>query len=120
LKRIIEKSNRQTQKTRMIAANNSHSYTFKLAYTCQTISYLVDTNITMSKFMTLVKENVATEFNINANCGIEIVKSGQYFNTFGRDPELAPAIEASEQKIIEMFGNNDMTFYIRTIPETPV
>jgi hypothetical protein len=73
-------------------------------------------NTTVTKFITLVKENIKPDFDINENIDIEIVKAGQYCHVNGRnESELAPAIEPSEHKLVELFGNNEMAFYIRII-----
>lgn len=89
---------------------------FKMVYTCKTINYNIDSNMTIANFINYVKQKIRVDFNIDNNIGIEIVESGQFNNENGRDAELATALYSSDITIREKYGNNykNLAFYIRT------
>ena len=95
---------------------STHSFYFKLAYTCQTINYDIDLDMSIENFINYVKDKIRVDFNIDNNYDIEIVKAGNPDNINGHDAELAPALEPSDTSIREKFNNYKQTaFYIRKI-----
>lgn len=94
-----------------------HSFYFKTVYTCQTINYDIDLDISITRFINYVKEQIRVDFNIDNNTDIEIVEAGNPYNINGCDAELAPALEYSDTTIREKYGDNykQMSFYIRTV-----
>ena len=96
---------------------SEHSFYFKLVYTCQTVNYDIDLNMSMTEFINYVKDKIRVDFNIDNNCDIEIVESGQPNNVNGRDAEVASALEYSNTTIIEKYGDNYkyIAFYVRPV-----
>ena len=96
---------------------SKHSFYFKLVYTCQTVNYDIDLNMSMTEFINYVKDKIRVDFNIDNNCDIEIVESGQPNNVNGRDAEVASALEYSNTTIIEKYGDNYkyIAFYVRPV-----
>ena len=95
---------------------STHSFYFKLAYTCQTINYDINLDMSMNNFINYVKDKIRVDFNIDNNYDIEIVKAGNPDNINGHDSELAPALEPSDTSIREEFNNyKQIAFYIRKI-----
>lgn len=96
---------------------STHSFYFKLAYTCQTINYDIDLNMPIENFINYVKDKIRVDFNIDNNYDIEIVKAGNPDNINGHDAELAPALEATNYTILQTYGDNykQIAFYIRTV-----
>lgn len=96
---------------------STHSFYFKLAYTCQTINYDIDLNMSIENFINYVKDKIRVDFNIDNNYDIEIVKAGNPDNINGHDAELAPALEATNYTILQTYGDNykQTAFYIRKI-----
>jgi len=92
--------------------NEDYVFTFKLAYTCEKKDYIVNENTTITDFIQDMKVKVRKDFHFNSNVYIEFVKCGQYNNVNGYEPELAPALENSSQKLYQVF-DKDCTFYIR-------
>jgi hypothetical protein len=97
---------------------NAYKFYFKLAYTCQTKTYVFNPNITIRKFITSVKRKARSDFAIRYNEDVEIVETGQYDNINGIDAEKAPALEHCNLTLEEMFGNRQTApaFYIRIVP----
>ena len=95
-----------------------YEFYFKLAYTCETTTYLFNQCITITNFIGIVKRKVPSDFNIYSDENIEIVETGQYDNINGMDAEKAPALEHSDNTLEEMFGgrNSLPSFYIRIVP----
>ena len=95
---------------------STHSFYFKTVYTCQTINYDIDLNMSITEFINYVKRKIRVDFNIDNNYSIEIVEAGQFNNENGRDAELASALEYSDTSIREKFDNyNQTAFYIRPV-----
>ena len=95
---------------------STHSFYFKTVYTCQTINYDIDLDMSITEFINYVKDKIRVDFNIDNNYAIEIVEAGQFNNENGRDAELAPALEYSVTTIREKFNNYKQTaFYIRPV-----
>ena len=96
---------------------STHSFYFKLAYTCQTINYDIDLDMSIVNFINYVKDKIRVDFNIDNNYDIEIVKAGNPDNINGHDSELAPALEATNYTILQTYGDNykQTAFYIRKI-----
>jgi hypothetical protein len=95
---------------------STHSFYFKTVYTCQTINYDIDLNMSITEFINYVKGKIRVDFDIDNNYSIEIVEAGQFNNENGRDAELAPALEYSNTCIREKFNNyNQTAFYIRPV-----
>ena len=96
---------------------STHSFYFKLAYTCQTINYDINLDMSIENFINYVKDKIRVDFNIDNNCDIEIVETGQPNNVNGRDAEVASALEYSDTTIIEKYGDNYkyIAFYVRPV-----
>ena len=96
---------------------STHSFYFKLAYTCQTINYDINLDMPIENFINYVKDKIRIDFNIDNNYDIEIVKAGNPDNINGHDAELAPALEATNYTILQTYGDNykQTAFYIRKI-----
>ena len=95
---------------------STHSFYFKTVYTCQTINYDIDLNMSITDFINYVKNKIRVDFDIDNNYSIEIVEAGQFDNVNGRDAELAPALEYSHTSIREKFNNYKQTsFYVRPV-----
>ena len=95
---------------------STHSFYFKLAYTCQTINYDIDLDMSIENFINYVKDKIRVDFDIDNNYDIEIVKAGNPDNINGHDAELAPELEPSDTSIREKFNNyKQIAFYIRKI-----
>ena len=95
---------------------STHSFYFKTVYTCQTINYDIDLDMSIENFINYVKDKIRVDFNIDNNYDIEIVKAGNPDNINGHDAELAPALEPSDTSIRENFNNyKQIAFYIRKI-----
>ena len=95
---------------------STHSFYFKTVYTCQTINYDIDLDMSISNFINYVKDKIRVDFDIDNNYDIEIVNAGNPDNINGHDAELAPALEPSDTTIREKFNNyKQIAFYIRKI-----
>ena len=95
---------------------STHSFYFKTVYTCQTINYDIDLDMSITEFINYVKGKIRVDFDIDNNYSIEIVEAGQFNNENGRDAELAPALEYSVTTIREKFNNyKQVAFYIRPV-----
>ena len=95
---------------------STHSFYFKTVYTCQTINYDIDLDMSIANFINYVKDKIRVDFDIDNNYDIEIVKAGNPDNINGHDAELAPALEPSDTSIRENFNNyKQIAFYIRKI-----
>ena len=95
---------------------STHSFYFKTVYTCQTINYDIDLDMSIENFINYVKDKIRVDFDIDNNYDIEIVKAGNPDNVNGHDAELAPALEPSDTSIREEFNNyKQIAFYIRKI-----
>ena len=95
---------------------STHSFYFKTVYTCQTINYDIDLDMSITEFINYIKRKIRVDFDIDNNYAIEIVEAGQFNNENGRDAELAPALEYSVTTIREKFNNYKQTaFYIRPV-----
>ena len=96
---------------------SEHNFYFKLAYTCKTINYEINLDLSITDFINYVKNKIRIDFNIDSNKTIEIVEAGQFNNVNGRDAELAPALEISDKTIREKYENvyKQTAFYIRLV-----
>ena len=95
---------------------STHSFYFKTVYTCQTINYDIDLDMSIANFINYVKDKIRVDFDIDNNYDIEIVNAGNPDNITGHDAELAPALEPSDTSIRENFNNyKQIAFYIRKI-----
>ena len=95
---------------------STHSFYFKTVYTCQTINYDINLDMSIENFINYVKDKIRIDFNIDNNYDIEIVKAGNPDNINGHDAELAPALEPSDTSIREKFNNyKQIAFYIRSV-----
>ena len=95
---------------------STHSFYFKTVYTCQTINYDIDLDMSIENFINYVKDKIRVDFDIDNNYDIEIVKAGNPDNINGHDAELAPELEPSDTSIREEFNNyKQIAFYIRKI-----
>jgi len=96
---------------------STHSFYFKMVYTCQTINYDINLDMSIAEFINYVKDKIRVDFNIDNNYDIEIVKAGNPDNINGHDAELAPALEATNYTILQTYGDSykQTAFYIRKI-----
>ena len=95
---------------------STHSFYFKTVYTCQTINYDIDLDMSIANFINYVKDKIRVDFDIDNNYDIEIVNAGNPDNINGHDAKLAPALEPSDTTIREKFNNyKQIAFYIRKI-----
>lgn len=96
---------------------STHSFYFKTVYTCQTINYDIDLNMSIANFINYVKDKIRVDFDIDNSYDIEIVKAGNPDNINGHDAELAPALEATNYTILQTYGDNykQLAFYIRPV-----
>ena len=96
---------------------STYSFCFKVIYTCESMNYDIDLDMSISDFINIVKNKVCIDLNIANNYDIEIVEAGQFNNVNGRDAELAPALEISDTTIREKYGDNykQIAFYIRPV-----
>jgi hypothetical protein len=102
----------------MAESNEYYEFYFKLAYTCQTKFYLVNPDISIKNFIEDIKQRALIDFNAEPHEDIEIVEAGQSNNINGRDAELAPSLENSNDTVRQIYGGRYKTtaFYIRKIP----
>ena len=104
----------------MTSTNDSVYYNcyFKLVYTCKTINYTINSNITISEFIDYVKNRIREDFQLNIYEDIEIIQSGQFPNVNGNQAEMAPALQPSDYRLCDLYNINSFdikTFYIRKI-----
>lgn len=94
---------------------STHSFYFKMVYTCQTINYDIHLDMSIANFINYVKDKIRVDFDIDNNCDIEIIKAGNTDNINGHDAELAPALEATNYTILQTYGDDykQIAFYIR-------
>lgn len=91
---------------------------FKLAYTCQTKMYRINTSWTIKEFLDYVRIRTRRDFDFNDNDIIDIVEAGYPDNCNGRDAELAPAIEDpttdhDNNFTVKYKFTNQTAFYVR-------
>lgn len=90
---------------------------FKLAYTCQTKTYRINTNWTIKEFLDYVRLRTRRDFDFNDNDIIDIVEAGHPDNCNGNDAELAPAIDDSTDDnnniTVKAKFTNQTAFYVR-------
>jgi len=93
---------------------------FKIAYTHHTRDYEFSEDTTIRELIAFIQKRAYTDFvffkidPIEYPC-ITIVEMGQYNNVNGYDPELAPAIQSSDETLKELYNGNyeRNAFYIR-------
>lgn len=97
---------------------------FKVAYSTTKFKIVVDIERTVTDFICLAKEKARTILNIPDDYDIEIVKSGKFYNTNGRDPELAPALNNSDYTLYEYYHDSiyygRVSFYVRIIKDNVI
>lgn len=99
----------------MIFPEELYTFYFKIVYTERTFYWDFSPNITIKNFIEEVKNNMR---EIEPNCDIEIIETGQYNNINGRDAELAPKINYyDEYTLMDIYENKwkNIAFYIRFI-----
>jgi hypothetical protein len=97
-----------------------YRFTFKFAYGTETKNYIVNSNWSMSDFLFQIKSDIYYDYDIIQNeYNIEIIEAGQYDNINGRDAELAPKIEPSNQTVFDLYGfrYKYVSFYIKIVPK---
>ena len=97
---------------------NYYKFNFKEVYTIQHKYYRFAPNISMNKFIAEVKLQAHIDFHLRDDEDIEVIEAGQFNNINGRDAELAPALEPSNNITIrQKYENrhNNISFYIRRI-----
>jgi hypothetical protein len=95
-------------------SNNLCEYYFKLAYTSHTTLYKFPPTLTINQFIDSSVNKILVDFEVCIDETIEIVEAGNPDNRNGKDAELAPAIERSNELMVRKFGKNN-AFYIRKI-----
>jgi hypothetical protein len=100
--------------------NQYYEFYFKLAYTCETRYYEVNADMSITDFISDIKNRARTDFEIQLDEDIEIVEAGQN-SLNGQAAEMAPELEPSSATIREIYGNkyNLTAFYIRKFPRIP-
>jgi hypothetical protein len=99
--------------------HNLYKFSFKEVYTGKQQYYSFEPDISISKFIEEVVLRTQLEFNLCHDEDFEIIEAGQFDNINGRDAELAPALEPSNNITIrQKYENNykNIAFYIRRIP----
>ena len=118
-----------------------YEFYFKLAYTPQTKTYIVRSNLTITEFIQAILCRARVDFNISPEYDIEIVEAAQFDNSITsipdanenemndddiihtqinyptrRDAEMAPHLINSNMTLKQMYHNCHQTtaFYIRT------
>jgi len=88
------------------------TYRFKVVYTTNTKDYSFNPSMTVTEFIASVRAKAIVDFNLS---DVEIVECGQYDNVNGRDPELAPALQDSDDRIEHLYNPEITAFYIRPV-----
>ncbi len=85
---------------------------FKEVFTIKTLQFQINPFITLTKMIELLIPLLSTQFGINEN-EIEIVEAGR--NENGGLSEAAPAIEPSNKKLCDIWGEDlsNVSFYVR-------
>lgn len=98
--------------------NEYYNFTFKLAYTSQSNTYIINSNISMKDFIETIKKSARRDFNLNDNEDIEIVEAGNPDILNGIDAEMAPALGPTNVSVKQIYGNRykSTSFYVRKIP----
>jgi len=101
----------------MPQSEEQYVFYFKIVYTDRYTDVSVSKNLTINKFIETITPILKNNLEIPMETNIEIVEAGQYHNINGRDAELAPPLEPSEQTLEQIYGNrhSKTAFYIRLI-----
>ena len=93
---------------------------FKIAYTHHICEYGFPDDTKISDLISFIKKRVYTDFKFFPLDPIEypyitVIENGQYKNVNGYDPELAPAMQPSEQTLKDRYEGRyeKVGFYIR-------
>lgn len=94
-----------------------YDFRFKLVYTNQIQNYIINSSISVSDFIEIVRLNARRDFNLNNNEDIVIVEAGNPDLLNGVDAEMAPALGPSEASVKQIFGSRykNTSFYVRKI-----
>lgn len=94
-----------------------YNFRFKLVYTNQIQNYIINSGISVSNFIEIIRLYARRDFNLNNNEDIVIVEAGNPDIMNGIDAEMAPALGPSEASVKQIFGNRykNTSFYIRKI-----
>ena len=94
-----------------MTAVNQEFYEFyvKLAYTTETKNYRFNPNMTITEFISDLKNRATHDFNIVNSDDIEVVEAGR------QEDEMAPKLEPCNQPLRYVYGNRNqfVAFYIR-------
>lgn len=95
--------------------DNNYAFDFKLVNGAYSKSYIIDVSWTMEFFLANIKEQIKEDFHLDQTKPISIIESGQYFNTNGRDPELAHELTECTLTLREYFNKrlSSTAFYVR-------
>lgn len=97
---------------------NYYEFYFKEVYTVNFKYYRFDPEISINTFIEEVKLKARIDFHLRNDEDIVIIETGQFNNIVGRDAELAPALEPSNNITLrEKYENrqNNTAFYIRRV-----
>ena len=96
-------------------SEETYTFKFKLVYTTNTKNYTFKSDLSIREFIREVRQRAPADFDLNCNEDIEIVEMGQFYNIYGHDAELAPALEESDWTLREFYRNRhkSTSFYIR-------
>ena len=99
---------------------NYYEFYFKEVYTAHFKYYRFDPEISINTFIEQVKLKARIDFNLRNDEDVKIIEAGQFNNIVGHDAERALAIEPSDSKLREKYGNrvNTTAFYIRKFSTT--
>ena len=113
---LTNENNELNENTSVLVPNYANIYV-KLAYTCTTNNYNIDTNVSVSDFIQNIKNSVYNDpiFNISTNIPIEIVESGQ--GTKNTSAEDAPALIESDEIVSNKYKRIP-AFYVRICNNT--
>jgi hypothetical protein len=97
--------------------SNEAPFYCKIVYTTLSKKYTVPTNSTITEFKNIIEECIVRDFRINSAFNIEIAEAGNSDNVNGRDAELYPALQDSEETLAHKYNNDfsGVAFYIRPI-----
>ena len=96
-------------------SNNIISMYFKVVRTTNYKNYNVNFNWTTEEFISIMREKVIRDFNLE---NVEFIDTQNDYHVSRIASEDAPAIQASNIKLIDKYGDKiqQVAFYIRPIP----
>lgn len=94
---------------------NNYEFEFKTVNGTFSKRYIIDIDWTMEFFLVNIKQQIREDFSLERIQYISIIEAGQYFNSNGRDPEVAPELSNSDMTLRDYLKNRLITtaFYVR-------